>query len=274
MAAKKRDAAGVAGRAGTTRATRGAGTGRKSEVAKKTAAGGGARRPSSLTLRAYRVGFGDCFLLTFHYARGGDRHVLIDFGSTGRPKGIKADLMTRIARDIATECNGKLHAVVATHRHKDHISGFATEEDGSGTGDIIRGLNPDVVVQPWTEDPDLEPDATGPKALLGTHDGESRTNRSFVAALSSMHLVAAAAKSEAQRLQAVGAPRALVQQLAFLGENNLANRSAVDNLMTMGRRRVYVRYGSKSGLETLLVGGGAAVLAYMVGVWLRHIAGT
>jgi hypothetical protein len=36
-------------------------------------------KPDSLTLRCYNVGFGDCFLLTFHYGED-DRHVLIDFG--------------------------------------------------------------------------------------------------------------------------------------------------------------------------------------------------
>jgi hypothetical protein len=41
-------------------------------------------KPSKLTLRVYNVGFGDCFLLTFHYPAR-DRHVLIDFGSTARP---------------------------------------------------------------------------------------------------------------------------------------------------------------------------------------------
>jgi hypothetical protein len=39
-------------------------------------------RPTGLTVRMYQVGFGDCFLLTFHYPKTGDRHVLIDFGSS------------------------------------------------------------------------------------------------------------------------------------------------------------------------------------------------
>ena len=86
--------------------------------------------PKRLTLRTYQVGFGDCFLLSFRYAAEDDptrdRHVLIDFGSTGQPKNAGDKLMLRVAEDIAEACQGKLHAVVATHRHKDHTSGFAT----------------------------------------------------------------------------------------------------------------------------------------------------
>lgn len=51
---------------------------------------------------------------------------------------------------------------MATHRHKDHISGFATAKNGKSSGDVIRALNPDVVIQPRTEDPDAEPDALAP----------------------------------------------------------------------------------------------------------------
>ena len=39
-------------------------------------------QPAKVTIRMFNVGFGDCFLLTFHYPAR-DRHVLIDFGSTG-----------------------------------------------------------------------------------------------------------------------------------------------------------------------------------------------
>jgi len=101
-------------------------------------------KPGKLTLRVYNAGFGDCFLLTFHY-RARDRHVLIDFGATERS-------LVRIASDISKRCFGKLDAVVATHRHGDHIGGFAGR-----SGAIIRGCHPDVVVQPWTERPDAEP---------------------------------------------------------------------------------------------------------------------
>jgi hypothetical protein len=54
--------------------------------------------PRALTLRAYGVGFGDCFLLTFHYdaAATGDRHLLIDFGCTERPPNAPSNLMKKI----------------------------------------------------------------------------------------------------------------------------------------------------------------------------------
>jgi hypothetical protein len=107
--------------------------------------------PSHLTLRVYNVGFGDCFLLTFHYPVR-DRHVLVDFGSTENPG--ESGLLLKIAKDISKRCCGKLDAVVATHRHRDHVNGFATRKDGKGPGDIIAACCPELVVQPWTEHPD------------------------------------------------------------------------------------------------------------------------
>ena len=200
--------------------------------------------PHKLTLRAYQVGFGDCFLLTFHYTNK-DRHVLIDFGSTGLPKTARADLMLQVAKDIKNQCGGKLHAVVATHRHKDHISGFATSK-GKGSGDIIASCEPGVVIQPWTEDPDAKPDATSATRL-------SDSTKSFVGALDSMHSVSESLLSELQGLR-TGISRTAFNQLAFLGEDNLTNKSAVENLMNMSKRHFYVNAGSKSGLESVLPG--------------------
>ena len=213
-------------------------------------------RPTKLTLRAYQVGFGDCFLLTFHYppkdGRPRDRHVLIDFGSTGQPEDAGAKLLLRVAEDIKAVTEGKLAAVVATHRHKDHISGFATTADGKGPGDLIASLKPDVVVQPWTEDPKAHPDATVPTEMLTGRQAFSR-------ALGDMHAFAEAALAELERRrQAFGTQ--VPAQLRFLGEDNLANLSAVKNLMTMGKRHAYVHFGSKSGLETLLPGVKTTVL--------------
>jgi hypothetical protein len=203
------------------------------------------QKPHGLTLRAYQVGFGDCFLLTFHYAKM-ERHVLVDFGSTGQPETAGKDLMVRVAKDIQSKCGGKLHAVVATHRHKDHISGFATRKDGKGSGDIIASCDPDVVIQPWTEDPDAQPDATRATRL-------SSGSKAFVASLQSMHKVSEAVLAQVEQLR----PRLglrLAEELAFLGDDNISNRSAVENLMTMGKRRFYVQFGSRSGLESILPG--------------------
>ena len=99
-------------------------------------------KPSKLTLRVYNVGFGDCFLLTFHYPAR-DRHVLIDFGSTGCAG--ESGLLLRIAKDISKLCYGKLDAVVATHRHQDHVSRFES--------DVWEDVEVREVWMPWTEHP-------------------------------------------------------------------------------------------------------------------------
>ncbi|MCA9624593.1 MAG: hypothetical protein KC731_36465 [Myxococcales bacterium] len=197
-----------------------------------------------MTVRVYQVGFGDCFLLTFNYPQS-KRHVLIDFGTMGKPEDAGERLMERVATDIRERCDGKLHAVVATHRHKDHVSGFATRKKGDGPGDIIASCKPEVVVQPWTEDPKAQPDAKAPIR-------QRSARQAFVGALHDMQQVAEHALVQASGLR--GVSKSLQHQLAFLGEDNLGNASAVRNLMTMGKRPHYVHCGSRSGLERLLPG--------------------
>src|SRR5262245_56799731 len=98
--------------------------------------------------------------------------------------------MMDIAKDIKARTGGKLHAVVATHRHRDHISGFATDKAGKATGDVIKSLEPDLVVQPWTEDPKLVPEATGPSGSNANNKKFGAGTSKQVAALSLMHEVA------------------------------------------------------------------------------------
>jgi hypothetical protein len=205
------------------------------------------------------VGFGDCFLLTFQYKLAGgkieDRNVLIDFGTTAKPEGAPKDLMLRVAKDIKAKCNDKLHAVVATHRHKDHISGFTTNDEGTATGNIIASCNPDVVIQPWTEDPKAKRDA---RSFTAAHKS---SNKAFLASLDNMHAISSSILAEAKHLRS-GLSTNLIGQLKFLaadneGDKNLANKSAIDNLNKMARERLgnfYVSFGSKSGLEQVLPG--------------------
>jgi hypothetical protein len=209
--------------------------------------------PTKLTLRVYQVGFGDCFLLTFHYsAPHGDRHILIDFGSNRQPKRAPKDLLDAIADDIAAECQGKLDAVVLTHRHKDHIAGFATTKDGTGPGDTIAKLKPSLIVQPWTEDPKAQKDATRPTAV------KHRTSSArFIAALEHMHAVSEGVSAEAARLaddEALGWRRQMLETLHHLGEEGVKNPSAVANLQRMGAAHEYVFAGCDTGLSELFPG--------------------
>jgi beta-lactamase superfamily II metal-dependent hydrolase len=90
----------------------------------------------------YRVGFGDFFLLSVP-ATGGFAHVLIDCGVHAHD--IKA--MPEALAQLKADTGGRLDLIIMTHRHADHISGFASGKDLFATFVVER------VWMSWFEDP-------------------------------------------------------------------------------------------------------------------------
>jgi hypothetical protein len=100
---------------------------------------------SRVRIRMYRQGIGDSFLLTF-YGAGGPSSILIDCGVlSGTPNG--KDKIRRVAQSIQQETAGKLKALVATHEHWDHLSGFYDAKD------IFDPMDIGEIWVAWTEDP-------------------------------------------------------------------------------------------------------------------------
>lgn len=101
----------------------------------------------TIRIRMYRVGFGDCFLLSIPSAK--DRHVdrqqhiLIDCGVHSR-----GDIGTieKVVDNIGKITDKKLAVIIATHAHQDHISGF------SKFGDVFTEFKVGEVWLPWTWD--------------------------------------------------------------------------------------------------------------------------
>jgi beta-lactamase superfamily II metal-dependent hydrolase len=93
----------------------------------------------------YNVGFGDCFLL-FVPTEEGERKILIDCGSIKLADNSMKAIIDRLLADIRGP-DGKPHVdlLVATHRHKDHIIGFADPR----WHDVSVG----EVWMPWMENP-------------------------------------------------------------------------------------------------------------------------
>lgn len=120
------------------------------------------KTPASVSVRMYNVGFGDCFLITFHYAESGaapsHAHLLVDFGSSERPpNGPEIDAIAQAITDDTGQRGPDI--VVATHRHQDHISGFARS-------DRLRTWQPTLVIRPWPDAPDADEHTTGPMGRM------------------------------------------------------------------------------------------------------------
>jgi hypothetical protein len=108
----------------------------------------------------YRTGFGDCFLMSFGAAASA-RHVLIDFGVHQ-----KGDIGTMggVMDNIESTTGRKLALLVATHAHRDHISGFGQFADRFARFEIGD------VWMPWTDNPHDEDAAAFERKQLAQYD--------------------------------------------------------------------------------------------------------
>ncbi len=100
----------------------------------------------TVTIRMYRQGLGDCFLLHFAPkagAAGAEVWVLIDCGVLADEDGTR---IRAVAEDIRATTQ-RLDIVVVTHAHWDHISGFAHARD------VFESMEIGEVWLPSTEDP-------------------------------------------------------------------------------------------------------------------------
>ena len=158
-------------------------------------------------VRVYNVGFGDSFLLDLPTVTGQNAKVLIDCGSLtfGDSGENTKSLVDRIIDDV-TGPDGvpRIDVVVATHRHKDHISGFGRSEWSK--------VRVGEVWQPWTEDPD---------------DTDARRLRQAQLELARVIV------DSGQRLAAYSnVSAATVELVVAMGMNALSNAGAIETLRT------------------------------------------
>jgi len=166
---------------------------------------------TTIRIRAYNVGFGDCLLVRIPDGSA-TRWLLIDFGNA---PGQQNDRFQDIAEDIEKETGGHLDVVVMTHEHLDHIEGF------SSTRKVFNRMTVDQVWMSLPSDPryySKYPKARKQKTLRDAA-------RAFAASLA--------------------ATRTVAPSFLALLQNNLSNADRIDYIRDLAPSKAKVRYLSR-----------------------------
>jgi beta-lactamase superfamily II metal-dependent hydrolase len=105
---------------------------------------------SGVTVRMYRQGHGDCFLLAMRKTNGDPFYMLIDCGLWNGSQLEQGPEIRDVIADIADATNSTLDVVLVTHEHMDHVNGFA-KKDPAGEF-YFEPFHIDQLWLAWTED--------------------------------------------------------------------------------------------------------------------------
>jgi hypothetical protein len=107
-----------------------------------------------VSVRMYRQGLGDCFLVTLPRQKGGPWRMLIDCGvilgtaDTGKR-------LAEVVANLTTDTEGRVDVLVVTHEHYDHVAAFAGPPKlfcGDHEKPVDGQLQVGEVWFAWTED--------------------------------------------------------------------------------------------------------------------------
>jgi beta-lactamase superfamily II metal-dependent hydrolase len=119
----------------------------KSTIKRAARASAGQLNKDTIRIRMYRIGFGDCFLVSLPVkdedSKSSYKHILVDCGVHSRGD-IKT--MEQAIDNIAEVTGKKLAVVIGSHAHQDHISGFGR------FAEKFAGFDIDEVWLPWAMD--------------------------------------------------------------------------------------------------------------------------
>ncbi|MDK1490357.1 MBL fold metallo-hydrolase [Sinorhizobium sp. 7-81] len=108
---------------------------------------------SGVTVRMYRQGHGDCFLLATPKADGSPFYMLIDCGLWTNSEVKPEQTIDKVIADIAEATGNRLDLVLVTHEHMDHVNGFAAK-DPATRKPCFDAIEIGELWLAWTEDDD------------------------------------------------------------------------------------------------------------------------
>ena len=121
---------------------------------------------------------------------------------------------------------------------------------------MIATLKPKLVLQPWTEDPEIPEDATGP-FTTGSSSGGQRLRLGDVQ-LGLHHLHQAAQKvvddivPELEKRK--GVTKTAASQIKHLGMNNIKNEAAVKGIQDLSGEHLYLKFADPVDVSDILPG--------------------